>query len=203
MANKLMCICQYCGGIFWRYPSQLTTKTRFCSQKCLAEYRSNTNDQFWSRVDKSGGPNACWPWTGSLKNGYGRFYLKGHDNSTHRYAYELINGPIPKDLFACHHCDNRRCCNPTHVFIGTCKDNIQDAISKGIMPYGNKHWTRLHPELICGEHNPSAHLTAEQVQTIRLLYKQGHTNMADLGRQYKVTRKTIARLIQRKTWQLI
>lgn len=98
---------------------------------------------FHRHVDKSGGPSACWPWTGLRTKGYGRF--KFGDKAriyAHRFAYELANGPIPRDqgeILVMHTCDNPPCCNPAHLRIGTDRDNIHDCIAKGRFSRGKKH----------------------------------------------------------------
>ncbi len=90
-------------------------------------------EKFWSRVDKSGGANACWPWTGSrLPTGYGQVYQAGGQRLlAHRTAWELENGPIPDGMRVLHHCDNPPCCNPGHLFLGTDADNMNDRDQKG------------------------------------------------------------------------
>lgn len=81
-----------------------------------------------ARVKKSG----CWHFIGSLsKTGYGVVGLNGKVIGAHRAAWILTNGEVPDGLFVCHKCDNRRCINPDHLFLGTAKDNTQDMISKG------------------------------------------------------------------------
>lgn len=89
------------------------------------------SDYFWSRMDKS---KECWPWIGKLnrENGYGQVRISGTIRPVvHRVAWELTYGPIPEGLLVCHHCDNPACCRPDHLFLGTMKDNIQDAVKKG------------------------------------------------------------------------
>lgn len=80
-------------------------------------------------VDKSGGPDACWPWTGSSNGkGYGQTWDGDLDRMvyTHRLAYELANGPIPDGLYVDHMCHSRRCCNPGHLRVATPGQNMQN-----------------------------------------------------------------------------
>lgn len=88
--------------------------------------------RFWAHVDVSGGKDQCWPWRGPINSsGYGVFKFHADIYLSHRFAWELTNGKIPDGMFVCHHCDNPPCCNPAHLFIGTPKDNAQDAMKKG------------------------------------------------------------------------
>lgn len=88
-------------------------------------------DRFWSRVDKSG---ECWEWTGATTGpGYGviRAPRNGPLISTHRYSFVLHYGPISDQTFVCHHCDNRKCVRPDHLFAGDNTANVRDMVAKG------------------------------------------------------------------------
>ena len=87
--------------------------------------------RFWAKVDVRG-QDDCWEWTGFVaRGGYGMFNLLGKTVRAHRLCYILSYGPIPEGYLACHHCDNRKCCNPTHIFSGTHHDNVMDMVRKG------------------------------------------------------------------------
>jgi hypothetical protein len=103
--------------------------------------RNPLSDRFWSKVERVG-DNRCWEWTASRKPvGYGQFTVcvdgRRINAYAHRTAWELTNGPIPGDLHVLHHCDNRGCCNPAHLWLGTPADNMADMHDKGRFV----HWT--------------------------------------------------------------
>jgi len=87
--------------------------------------------------------NGCWEWTGCLdKKGYGQFYYKGKHRRAHRVSWALKYGEIPpSELFACHKCDNPKCVNPDHLFLGTQSDNMKDMSRKGRVRNQNSNRT--------------------------------------------------------------
>jgi hypothetical protein len=99
----------------------------------------------WERDSKTG----CWMWTGSTHDGfgYGAFKIPGKTSLAHRASWILNKGEIPKGLCVLHKCDTPACVNPVHLFLGTQKENIHDAVKKG----------RHKNPILFGDKNPSSH----------------------------------------------
>ncbi len=123
---------------------------------------------FWSLVKIT---NGCWLWQGDTSHGYGRIWKGKRRYAAHRVAYELSIGPIPDGMFACHHCDNRLCVNPAHIFIGTQKDNMQDWTKKGKnilinhperLPRGKNHYMKKNTKFAKSHRKKIANLRREE-----------------------------------------
>lgn len=146
-------------------------------------------ERFWARVRISE-PDECWEWQQSLIYGYGKFTFRYKTYRAHRVAYELVRGPIPDDLVVMHTCDNRKCCNPAHLRLGTQLENIQDCTRKG----------RRRPTGVKGEKHRKAKLVDAQVMQIRFLYQTGEYSHKELGDMFGVNDATIYAIVTRRNW---
>lgn len=164
---------------------------------------------FWARVQKGEG---CWEWRGARADtGYGRTPIgrRGRGPFAHRFSYELHFGPIPTGLQVCHHCDNRGCVRPDHLFLGTARDNLRDMAAKGRQVFqrdpskaarGDRHGTHTHPETLKrGEAHHNSRLTAEQVREIRARYPA--EGITVLGRAFGVSKQNIRAIVTGRAWK--
>lgn len=92
--------------------------------------RGDVATRFWLHVDQP--LNGCWEWKGNTdRDGYGRLAVESQWERAPRLAWSLTHGAIPKGLIVCHRCDNRPCCRPTHLYLGTAADNARDRSAAG------------------------------------------------------------------------
>lgn len=144
--------------------------------------------RFWSRVRPA--ESGCWEWTGQLSNtGYGEF-PNGNRRKVwaHRMAFAMCVGPIPAGMFVLHSCDNPRCINPSHLSLGTPRDNVNDMIRKGRMPDRS------------GEGNGRARLSVAQVREIVERRARGDS-VRRMAQEYGVGITTIRNIYLGETWK--
>lgn len=159
----------------------------------LCGYFGPGAERFWSRVNIATDrpKDECWEWKGSInKKGYGT--VRGPNRSTlyaHRIAYCLGTKEWPERLCVCHTCDNRKCCNPYHLWLGTVADNNRDMRMK------NRH--------NFGEHNGSSKVSEKDVIQIRKLYENDGVTQMQLADKYGITNGTVSEIVLRKTWKHI
>lgn len=154
-------------------------------------HRKPLKDRLEAKVDRSAGPMGCHLWQAATKKGYGQImvWVSGRKRmkQAHRVAYELKHGAVPKHLDVCHRCDVRRCVNVRHLFVGTRKQNIRDALDKGRMSGGCKRHTGVL----------RAHLSA-----IRGRLKAGEAS-ASVARSFGVTTTAVSHLRVGRTYKEI
>lgn len=138
----------------------------------------------------------CWEWAGTIdKDGYGR--VGGREEfaklRAHRVAYEIARGDIPSGLYVCHSCDNRRCVNPAHLWLGTCKENLADMVAKG---RGGKNGRPGSHSV--GSENPNAKLSADVVREIRASRPQH--SLREMAKRYGITKSSVCDIVSRRSW---
>lgn len=155
------------------------------STKTLAE-------RFWSKVDKSRGPNGCWPWTAAKNGGgYGVIRIDGKNILAHRASWGLSNGSIRNGLHCLHRCDNPGCLNPGHLFLGTDADNISDMDRKG---------RRVNSD-VRGSAIAWAKLSDDVVREMRLAYAAGLTTQRELASRLGMSQASINSALLGKSWR--
>lgn len=146
--------------------------------------------RFWQYVEKSDG---CWNWTGYKRRGYGRLAVaRNRMKDAHRLSYELHAGAVPDGLYVCHHCDNRACVRPDHLYLGTQSQNIRDAYQRNRMP--PKFQTQG------GTGNTNAKLTWEQVREIRRIAKRRGTH-AYIAERFSINIKHVSSIVTGRVWK--
>jgi predicted XRE-type DNA-binding protein len=149
---------------------------------------TNKLNSVWGYIDKRE-QNECWEWTKSLSSGYGRMRVGGRKMLAHRIVYELMNGSIPKHTLILHKCDNRKCCNPDHLFIGSHQDNMDDKM--------NKH--RCNSPF--GEEHGRSKLKKDDISEIKRLYLETNVSQRKLSTIFGVTQANIWYIINNKSWR--
>lgn len=143
-------------------------------------------ERFFQRADTT----QCWNWAGAPNSaGYGTIRMPGRHGKTvtaHRLAYVFEHGPVPDGLCVCHHCDNRLCVNPSHLFVGTNADNVRDRDGKG----------RCKSRGLPGERCGRSKLKETEVLSII----SDPRNCTRIAKDYRVARTTISRIKSGRAW---
>jgi hypothetical protein len=146
--------------------------------------------RFWDKVRVSDEPDSCWNWKGCKdRDGYGKVRINKLYFRSHRLSYLIHNGDLPEQLEVMHSCDNPSCVNPSHLSVGTPKDNATDRINRGRTSKGENH--------------PMHKLTQSQVDEIRLRYKwhSRDNNIVCLSKEYGVSFSVIAKIVKHQSWR--
>lgn len=195
--------CETCGETYTWKESKAKKTSRFCSRNCRfkkvrewnlknrfvwktaseKEYQKKMKEKFNKYVIKS---EKCWDWKGPIYNK--RYIPFKTDKLTyaHVVSWKIYKGKIPAGKFVCHTCDNPRCTNPEHLFLGTPKDNIQDMIHKKRNRYGSNHYM--------------AKLDEKKVREIKSLIELGLT-YSKIAKKYEVTPGTIFHIAKGTSWK--
>jgi len=174
----MIVLCKECGNKFKKKPAEIKrTKNNFCTRKCSGEWRSeNTIAKFYSNAVKR--KNGCWEWERCInKHGYGVSRYKGTIMLAHRVSWMISLGEI-KDFHVLHKCDNPKCINPTHLFLGSHQDNITDMVLKG---------------------RNSSKLTRKDIMKIKVSEYNNHL----ISKEFGVTERTIRNIRNGTSWKHI
>ncbi len=148
--------------------------------------RKTARERFDAKVIES--DSGCWLWQAKVnRDGYGAFWNGDHNHKgqpiqvlAHRWAYANLVGPIPDGQRVCHNCDTPSCVNPAHLFLGTQRDNVHDAIRKG------RH------------RNGRAALTPADAASIRSAYTGRYGDLVRLAARFDTSKKAIADVVHRQ-----
>ena len=159
----------------------------------MKKQNPDISQMFNERVRKT---VSCWIWDGTIMAvGYGCLRFGGRTGPlflAHRLSYVLHKGRIKKGLCVLHRCDNRRCVNPKHLFLGTRTDNMLDKVRKGRQSFtpGQK-----------GEKSPNAKLSEPDVRTIRRTYCYRKHSFGALAKEFSMSKRQIMRIVKQQSWK--
>ena len=160
----------------------------------MTRRRAPLDQRFWRYVQPAS--DGCWHWQGAVnEHGYGVIGRAGRGTGlvkAHRLSYEIATGlRLRRDQLVCHHCDNPRCVNPAHLFVGTPRDNVIDMWRKG---------RGFLPPRLPGSRNPSAKLDERRIHEVFRLRHQGLTTY-EIADVFAMSKTAICAVLNRKTWR--
>lgn len=183
-------------------PCYLATKVGYVAP--IGKPKPSVEERFWRRVDKENGlvhpvDGKCWTWVsyrGAKPKRYGSFFRNGALTGAHRASYEMHVGPVPPGLFVLHRCDNPPCVRPSHLFVGTVKDNGEDMARKGRSVKGRKVPSIGRP----GELNVHSKIRNQDVLRIRELHAEHGVSSRSLAKQFGICKSSVNYIIRRESW---
>ena len=153
----------------------------------LKWYVKKLETRFWKMVKKT---DSCWVWKGTqFGHGYGNFRCCGDSCPAHRMSWIITHGRIPEKMHVLHHCDNRLCVRPSHLWIGTHMDNVIDKVKKKRHDFGEKH--------------PGGRLTEKQIIEIRSLYKPHVMTAKIISEKYGISISNVYSIVKNIIWRHI
>lgn len=163
----------------------------------------NVGFEAWLRARTTVSPRGCWEWSlrSCDKDGYPRAWIEGgRQIRVHRAVYAHYKGDAGP-LCVCHVCDNPKCLNPEHLWLGDNADNTRDRNQKGRQARGDRQGLRKHPSSVLrGETNGFAKLTADKVRA--LLREPFVTNhQRAMARKYECSQAHVGRILRREAWK--
>lgn len=177
--------CQQCGAPFVGKQASNAKKQKYCSQRCMGLSYRMTPEKFWPRVDKTSSSKGCWLWTGYCQK-FGHGWLGTNAGLAHRYSWKLLRGPLEKGQCLLHTCDEPKCVNPEHLYLGDRSKNNRDMWARG------RAATKLTPEAVREIRDHFAGDTGKK------LPKGAY---AELSAKFGVGQKTIWEIRRGKKWR--
>lgn len=154
-------------------------KQRSLQERFEAKVNKIESETFW-------GGTRCHEWSGHImQNGYGQISRNKKTSYAHRVSWELKNGPIKNGLYVLHRCDNRKCVNPDHLFLGTFHENMDDMVAKKRQAAGMKCF--------------HAKITDDDVRAIRA----SNLKQQELAEIYGIQQPTISMIKSSKIWRFV